>query len=126
LLGVGCVLLGWVWSYSFPMIKRVVWSSSYVTFACGWSLLMVALFYWIIDVKGLRRWCFPFVVIGMNAITIYLLADIVNFDHIAALLFQGIANLSGPLKPMILPAGVVAVEWALLWFLYRHKVFFKL
>jgi predicted acyltransferase len=55
-VGMACIVLGWVWSSSFPMIKRVVWSSSYVTFACGWSLLALATFYWIIDVKGYRRW----------------------------------------------------------------------
>jgi predicted acyltransferase len=126
LLGVASVLLAWVWSYSFPMIKRVVWSSSYVTFACGWSLLLVALFYWVIDVKGYRRWAFFFVVIGMNAITIYVLADVVNFDHLAQLLVGGIADRAGALKPMVLPLGIVGVEWLLLWFLYRHRIFFRL
>jgi predicted acyltransferase len=126
LLGLGCLIIAWLWSYSFPMIKRIVWSSSYVTFACGWSLLLVALFYWVIDVKGYRRWAFPFVVIGMNAITIYLLADIVNFDHIAQLLVGGVAEHAGVLKPMVLPVGVVGVEWLLLWFLYRHRIFLRL
>lgn len=126
LLGLVSVILAYLWSYSFPMIKRVVWSSSYVTFACGWSLLIVALFYWVIDVKGYRRWAFFFVVIGMNAITIYLLADIVNFDHIANLLVEGVANHAGALKPVVLPIGIVGVEWVLLWFLYRHRIFFKL
>jgi predicted acyltransferase len=125
-LGFGCVVLAWIWSYSFPMIKRVVWSSSYVTYAGGWSLLLVALFYWVIDVKGYRRWAFPFVVIGMNAITIYVLADIVNFDHIAQLLVGGIAAHAGALGPMVLPLGIVAVEWLLLWFLYRHRIFLRL
>jgi len=126
LLGLASVILAYFWSYSFPMIKRVVWSSSYVTFACGWSLLLVALFYWVIDVKGYRHWAFFFVVIGMNAITIYLLADVVNFDHLAGLLVQGIANHAGALKPVVLPIGIVGVEWLLLWFLYRHRIFFKL
>jgi len=126
LLGLASVILAYFWSYSFPMIKRVVWSSSYVTFACGWSLLLVALFYWVIDVKGYRHWAFFFVVIGMNAITIYLLADVVNFDHLAGLLVQGIANHAGALKPVVLPIGIVGVEWLLLWFLYGHRIFFKL
>ena len=126
LLGLLSVILAYLWSYSFPMIKRVVWSSSYVTFACGWSLLLVALFFWVIDVKGYRKWAFFFVVIGMNAITIYLLANIVNFDHIASLLVRGIADRAGALKPVVLPIGIVGVEWVLLWFLYRHRIFFKL
>lgn len=125
-LGLGCVLLAQLWSLSFPMIKRVVWSSSYVTYACGWSLLLVALFYWVIDVKGYRRWAFFFIVIGMNAITIYVLANVVNFHHIAKLLVQGIADRAGLFQPLVLPLGIVGVEWTLLWFLYRHRIFFKL
>ncbi len=126
LVGLGSLVVAYVWSLSFPMIKRVVWSSSYVTFACGWSLLLVALFYWVIDVKGYRRWAFFFVVIGINAITTYLLADVVNFEHIARLLVQGVADHAGVLKPLVLPLGVFGVEWLLLWFLYRHKIFLKL
>lgn len=126
LLGLASVVVAYVWSYSFPMIKRVVWSSSYVTYACGWSLMLVALFYWIIDVKMYRRWAFFFVVIGLNAITIYVLAGVVDFDHITKLLVQGMENHAGALKPVVLPLGVVGVEWLLLWFLYRHKIFFKL
>jgi len=126
LLGLASVILGYVWSYSFPMIKRVVWSSSYVTNACGWSLLLLAVFYWVIDVKGYRRWCFFFIVIGMNAITIYFLQSLVNFGDIAKLFVQGIALHAGAVKPLIVPLGVLAVKWALLWFLYRHRIFFKL
>ncbi len=126
LLGLTGIILGYLWSFSFPMIKRVVWSSSYVTYACGWSLLLTALFYWVIDVKGFRRWTFFFVVIGMNAITIYFLAQVVNFDHMSKLLLQGVAEHAGPLQPLVLPLGILGVEWLLLWFLYRHRIFFKL
>jgi predicted acyltransferase len=126
LLGLASVVIGYVWSFSFPMIKRVVWSSSYVTYACGWSLLLAALCYWLIDVRGYRQWAFFFVVIGMNAITIYVLAGIVNFGHIAKLLLQGVADHAGAFQPVVLPLGVVGVEWLLLWFLHRHRIFFRL
>jgi predicted acyltransferase len=125
-LGGVSVLVAYLWSFSFPMIKRVVWSSSYVTFACGWSLLLLALFYWIIDVRGYKRWAWFFVVIGMNAITIYFLQSIVDFNHIAKLLVQGVADQSGIVHPAILPLGIVGVKWTLLWFLYRHRIFFRL
>jgi predicted acyltransferase len=126
LLGLVCVISAYLWSFSFPMIKRVVWSSTYVTFACGWSLLLMSLFYWLIDVKGYGGWSGFFVVIGMNAITIYFLQSIVDFDHIAGLLIQGIADHSGLLKPLVLGLGVVGIKWWLLWFLYRHRIFFRL
>jgi hypothetical protein len=54
------------------------------------------------------------------------LAGVVNFDHMAKLLFQGVADHAGPLQPLIMPLGVLGLEWLLLWFLYRHKVFFRL
>jgi predicted acyltransferase len=126
LAGLACVVLGFLWSFSFPMIKRVVWSSSYVTYACGWSLLLLALFYWLIDVKGYRRWCFFFVVIGMNALTIYFLQAIVDFKSTAILLVTGIANHAGIMGPVVLPLGMLALKWCLLWLLYRQKLFFKL
>lgn len=124
--GVSAVVLGYLWSYSFPMIKRVVWSSSYVTFAMGWSLCALALFYWIIDVQGYRRWSYFFVVIGMNAITIYFLQSIVDFEYTAKLFVPGIEAYSGNLKPLVLPLGVLGLKWALLWFLYTRRIFFRL
>ena len=80
--GVLCVAAGYAWNSIFPIIK-ILWTSSYVLFAGGWSLLLLALFYWVIDVKGYRRWAFFFVVIGMNAITIYVLQQVVDFGAIS-------------------------------------------
>jgi len=124
--GLAAVLVGSLWSFSFPMIKRVVWSSSYVTFAFGWSLLMLALFYWIIDVKGYRRWAYGFEVIGLNAITIYFLQSIVKFKDIAGIFVEGLANHAGDFSPLVMPLGVLALKWWLLWFMYRRRIFFKL
>jgi predicted acyltransferase len=125
LSGVIFILLGYVWGFSFPIIKRIVWSSSYVTVACGWSLLLMGIFYWVIDVKGYRKWAFFFIVIGTNAITIYFLQGVVNFHEIAELFFQGISDHAGRIQPLILPLGVMAAKWLFLLFLYRHKLFFK-
>jgi predicted acyltransferase len=126
LAGFAGVIIGLVWSLSFPMIKRVVWSSSYVTFASGCSLLLLALFYWLIDVQGYRRWAFFFVVIGTNAITIYFLQTIIDFKAVAKLFVGGIEQYAGVLSPLVLPLGVLALKWWLLWFFYKRKVFFKL
>jgi predicted acyltransferase len=89
-------------------------------------LLLLAAFYWLIDVKGYQRWARFFVVIGMNAITIYFLQSIVNFDHMAKLLIQGVADHSGAIKPLVFPLGLVGLKWWLLWFLCRHQIFFRL
>ncbi|MFC2124752.1 acyltransferase family protein [Bacteroidota bacterium] len=125
LAGILCVILGYIWGFSFPIIKRIVWSSSYVSIACGWSLLLLGIFYWIIDAKGYRKWAFFFVVIGTNAITIYFLQGVVNFGEIASLFFTGISEYAGMIQPLVLPVGVMAVKWLLLLFLFRNKLFFK-
>jgi predicted acyltransferase len=96
-----------------------------VLVAGGLSLLLLALFYWVIDVKGYRRWSFPFVVIGMNAITIYFLQAFVNFEEISQFFLGGVARQYEQAAPLIIAAGALAASWLLLWFLYRHRVFFK-
>ena len=62
---------GWAWSPWFPVIKKI-WTSSYVLVAAGWSAILLGVFHWVIDVRGWRRWSRPFVWVGMNSITIYL------------------------------------------------------
>jgi len=123
--GLVCLIAGYVWGLFFPIIK-IIWTSSYVLYAVGWSLLLLAIFYWLIDVKGYKKWAFFFVVIGMNPITIYFLQQFVNFQEIARFFLQGAAEHAGQIKQLILPFGTLMVKWLFLWFLYRHKIFFKL
>ena len=124
LAGLACVATGYLWGLVFPIIK-LIWTSSYTLFSGGWCLLLLALFYWLIDVKGYRKWTFFFVVIGVNPITIYFLQRFVNFGDIAEFFLAGVVNNAGQVAPLVLPLGVLAVKWLLLWFLYRHKIFFK-
>ena len=68
----------------------------------------------------------PFVVVGMNSITIYLACRIVNFELISNFFFGGVAKLvDAPLKPVLLTAGVILLEWLFLYFLYRKKIFLR-
>jgi len=122
--GVGCLIVGYLWGLAFPIIK-ILWTSSYVLFAGGWSLLLLALFYWVIDVLGFRRWAFFFIVIGMNPITIYFLQSFIDFGGIAEHFLGGLAEHAGLYAALILTFGALMVRWLLLWFLYRHKIFFK-
>ena len=69
LSGLAFVVLGFVWGRFFPIIKNI-WTSSYVLYAGGWSMLLLGIFFWILDVRGWKSWAFPFIVIGMNPITI--------------------------------------------------------
>ena len=129
-LGLACVgalslAAGLVLSQWLPIIKRILWSPSYVLVACGLSLLLLALFYWVIDARGYRRWAFFFVVIGMNAITIYFGQRLINFHHITQVFFGGLLSYTGPLEVPATAIANLAVVWIFLWFLYRHKVFLR-
>ena len=63
--------IGWVWGLAFPINKNL-WTSSYAVFTAGFASLLLAACYWAIDVKGWRRWTKPFVVLGSNAITLFM------------------------------------------------------
>lgn len=128
LLAAGIVFLGAgrLWGLAFPVIKNL-WTSSYVLVAGGWSLMLLAVFYLVIDVARIRRWSFPLVVIGLNSITIYMLAaGILNFQSMSQFFFGGVMRLaSEPTRPVIGAAAVLVCEWAVLYFLYKKKIFLK-
>jgi predicted acyltransferase len=122
--GAASVALGTVWGQSFPIIK-ILWTSSFVLVAGGWSLILLGLFYAIIDVLRLRSWAFFFIVIGVNAITIYMASRIIPFEQMARFFLGGVARLSGDLRPAVLAAGTLAIEWLFLLYLYRRKLFLR-
>ena len=122
--GVGCLIVGQVWGIWFPIITRL-WTSSYTVYSNGWCMLVFALFYWLIDVKGWKRWAFWLTVIGMNPLLIYVVQEVFDFSQASNILFGGIANHAGFLKVLILAVGTVLVKWLFLYFLYRQKIFLK-
>lgn len=122
--GVASLLVALAWNPVFPIIKNI-WTSSYVLFAAGWSLLLLALFYWIIDVRGYKRWAFFFTVIGVNPITIYLVDRFFNFGLISNIFIHGFVNYLGAWQPFVSTVGAVTVGWLFLYYLYRRKVFLR-
>lgn len=125
LVGAGLVALGWALSPVCPVIK-MLWTPTYMLVCGGIGYLAFAFFHWIIDVRGWSRWCFPFTLIGMNAILIYMLGRIVDFMAIGRFFVGGLAGLcGGEIENLILWTGAVAVRLVLLYGLYRLNVFFK-
>ncbi len=122
--GLICIAVGLAWSPFFPIIKKI-WTSSYMLVAGGCSLELLALFYFVVDVKGFKKLAFPFVVIGVNSITIYMVSRIVRFDDVAKFFVSGLAALYPHSKDIILATGVVVAEWLFLYLLYRKKMFLK-
>ena len=68
--GIACMIIGWCWNPWFP-INKSLWTSSYVFFTAGLALQFLALCYWLIDIKGYKRWTKPFVIFGVNAIVLF-------------------------------------------------------
>lgn len=122
--GVAFVWLGWFWHSSFPVIKNL-WTSSFVLVAGGYSLLLLAAFYTVIDVLGFRLWAFFFIVIGVNAITIYVAQRIIDFPKIAEFFVGGVARYSGDYRLVVMAAATLLLKWLFLWFLYQKQVFLR-
>jgi predicted acyltransferase len=138
----GTVLLavGYIWSSYFPLNKPL-WTSSYVLVTAGIALLVLAACYWLIDIKGYKRWAWPFVVFGVNALPLFVFSGIMArmlgayrvsgtdgkpvalqiwiFDHI----YLSIAQ---PVDASLLYAISFILVWLfLMWLLYRKKIFVK-
>jgi predicted acyltransferase len=94
-----------------------------VLWTAGWSSLALATSYLIVDVWKLRRASFYFEVIGLNAITIYLLSAFVNFDALSKLLLDSRGALK--LHPALIACAGHLLAWLLLYALYRRKWFLR-
>ncbi len=110
-----------------PMVKRL-WTCSFTLFSTAWVLLMLIVFYWIIEVKQVKRWAFPFVVVGMNSIFIYSLGQI----GIKGWLNRGLGNFTknfavfGDLGQIPHQILVMLILWYVCYWLYQRKIFFKI
>ncbi len=97
-----------------------------VLFAGGWSLLLLGLFYLIIDVLRLRLWAVFVVVIGANAILAYMVTHVFDFRHIGDIFVHGLARWTGSWHGFLQAGAAFAVLWLVLWLLYRRRVFLKI
>jgi len=122
--GLTSLILGHIWGKYF-FISRNIWTSSFVMYAGGWSLLLLALFHWVIDVKGYRKWAFFLVVIGVNSITIWVGQRCIDFNYTAGFIFDGMLQYAGAVKPVLAAFSVLMLKWLFLYFLHRHKIYLK-
>lgn len=128
LLGViGAVLLiiGFVWSSQMPIIKRL-WTSSMTLFSGGICFLLLAVFYYVIDVRKIQK---PFLwlrIYGMNSIVAYVLFELVNFRSVGTSLFYGLEQFSVNLYPFFIELSQVGCVFGVLFFMYRRNYFVKI
>ncbi len=124
-MGIIGIAVGLLWNFIFPINKHL-WSSSFVLLTAGMASLLLAGFYWIIDIKGKRRWSFFFRVIGVNSLLIYLTTRFVDFNETSRLLFSGIYKYaSEPWQEVFNALGGFALVWLFLYVMYRNKLFLK-
>jgi predicted acyltransferase len=126
-IGAGLILLAMIINPFYPVIKNC-WTSTYNLLAGGISFLLVALFYLIIDVRGLQKWSFFFTVIGLNSIFIYLISvgNLVDVSHTTRSFFGWIVKpISENAGDLVMVTGSITLCWLLLYFMYRKKIFIK-
>jgi predicted acyltransferase len=119
------IVLAQIWNLDFPINKNL-WTSSFVLQVGGISLLLLALFYYIIDVLGYVKWAFFFRIIGMNSILIYMSGRFIDWEYTTNGFFKWLGQLIGnPFNAVVLAMCYVAIKWAFLYFMYRKKVFLR-
>jgi predicted acyltransferase len=147
--GAACLAGGYYWGQTFPIIK-ILWTSSFVLVAAGWSLLLLALFHLVIDGLGLKRWAYFFVVIGSNAILAYFVHRVLENKGVgqglADFFFGGLYKMptpewlggllgsifsllrfqpAGPFLPVAHVLGGFALLWVFLWWLHRNRLYLR-
>lgn len=126
-LALGLLVAFGLGRFSIPVIK-LIWSPSYALVAGAYSFAMLALFHWIVDVRGWRGWTLPFRVIGMNAMFAYLGSrTIFPYNGQKEFLFGGVARLMPTPEwgEFAAQFGYMAVYWGLLYLMYRKQIFVK-
>ena len=124
-MSAGLLVAGLAMTHFVPLSKKL-WSPSFILCVGAYSTAMFALFYWLVDVLGWRKWTFFFTVIGMNSITIYMLKCFVDYGKISKFFLGGLAaHCSLHAGEFLLACGYLAACWLTLYFLYRKKTFLK-
>jgi predicted acyltransferase len=122
--GLLCLALGFAISPVVPVIMKI-WTTSYGLLTAGWACLIFLLFYWVIDVRGHRSWSLPFVVIGSNAVFIYMFASLIPLGDWVRIFTGGMAGEWTRLEPLTRAVLVLTVEWLILFWMYKRKIYIK-
>lgn len=125
IVGIVFIVLAQIWNLDFPINKNL-WSSSFTLQVGGLSLLLMSLFYYVIDVLGYKKWAFFFKVIGMNSILIYISGIFIDWGYANNGVFKWLFQLIGdPWSLVVAAATYILIKWLFLYFLYQKKVFLR-
>lgn len=131
--GVLILLVGYLldWTSLTPIIKRIC-TSSFVLASGGWALIALAFSYWLIDIKKINSWIFPFVIVGTNSIFIYMFSNTVGgqwfngFVSIFTIDFLSWAGTPDFVIRIITSLTILTLEWYLCYYLYKKRIFFRI
>ena len=129
--GLAGLALGFLWDLSglCPMVKRI-WTPSFAIFSAGWAFLLLAAFYWVIEIARYRRWAFPLVVAGMNSIALYCMSQLSRpfvRDRLKLHLGKDCFDVFGATyAPMVEVMSLLLVFWLVAFWMYRRKIFLRI
>lgn len=128
--GVGLLLLALLlqWTGICPIVKRI-WTPAFTLYSGGWVLLMLAGFYSLMEWKKWQGWAFPLVVVGMNSIAIYVMAGTMERYFLNTLKIHAgsIFWIAGAeFEPVLRGFAMMLVFWAILYWMYRRKIFLRI
>jgi heparan-alpha-glucosaminide N-acetyltransferase len=112
-----------------PIVKRI-WTPAWTIYAGGWTLLLLAVFYALIDWHGWRGWSFPLVVVGMNSIAIYCMSNAGFKGFVTRALHThlgaGFFSWAGVFSPILESATVLLILWLICFWMYRRNIFLRI
>jgi predicted acyltransferase len=123
-LGIVLLVLGFALSPVIPIVMKM-WTTSYGLASAGWACLMFVAFYWFVDIRGHRKWTLVLVVIGMNPVFIYLATSILPIRELVGIFTNGMAAHLGAGGAAFNALAVLAIEWLLLFWMYKRKIFLR-
>jgi predicted acyltransferase len=139
--GVVLLVIGWAWSFWFP-INKPLWTSSYVVYTAGMALCFLGFCYWLIDIKGYRKWAKPFVIFGVNALALFVFSGLMskllgiikvgtnaegNPISLQSWIFNSIyLAIASPINASLMFGISYILLWLfLMWLLYRKRIYIK-
>ncbi len=125
-IGILLIIIAQLWNLVFPINKNL-WTSLFTLQCGGISMILMAIFYYFIDVLGYKKWAFFFKVIGMNSILIYMSYQFIDWSYTASALFVWLGQIIGePYNVVVLIICSLAVQWGFLYVLYKKEIFFRI
>ena len=124
IIGSSMIAISQIWGIWHPVIKKI-WTGSMTLLSSGYCFLLMALFYYIVDYKGWKKYTQWLKVYGMNSIVAYMLAMCVNFSCIGHSLFHGLEQYLGEDYQVLLSISNAAIIYAILYYMFKKQIFLR-